>query len=55
MTQKTKAKLKAFFAAKSMDVRDSGGCETCGYGDEEGMSIEKINQAIDEFDEEAIS
>lgn len=55
MTKITKAKLKAFFAAQSMDVQepdDTGNWTYCGA---EGMSIEKINETIDAFDEEAIS
>lgn len=56
MTQTTKNKLKAFFAAQALDVQDTGSeySETYGYG-VEGMSIARIVEVIDEFDEEAIS
>lgn len=52
-----KAKLKAYFAANSWDhdMTSGGGCETCGYGETEGFSIEKIQDLIEKFDPEKIS
>lgn len=52
-----KAKLKAYFTANSWnaDVRDGSGCESCGYGESEGFSIERIQDLIDKFDPEKIS
>lgn len=56
MNDKTKAKLKAFFLGQALDVQDTGSeySETYGYG-VEGMSLARICEVIDEFDEEKIS
>lgn len=55
MTKETKAKLKAFFAAQLMDVEEPAATGDWTYGGAQGMSIEKINETIDAFDEAAIS
>lgn len=51
-----KAKLNAYFVANSWDhdMTSGGGCDTCGYGDQEGFSIEKIQELIEKFDPEKI-
>lgn len=55
MTNEAKAKLKAFFAAQSMDVHEEADPEDWTYGGADGMSIEKIMETIDAFDEEKVS
>lgn len=48
-------RLKAFFSANFLPYSDisSGGCETCGYGGIEGMTLETIRDTIDRFVKEA--
>ena len=42
-------KLKAWFSAHFLNDVVEGGCETCGWGGLEGMSLERIRETIDDF------
>ena len=42
-------KLKAYFFDNFMPDVYEGGCETCGFGAIEGMSIKNIRKMIDMF------
>lgn len=55
MDKVTKQKLKAFFAAQSMDVEEPSDPDDWTFGGASGMSIEKINETIDAFDETKIN
>lgn len=53
LMNKQAEELKAFFSAEFLgcntDMRSGGGCETCGDGEEAGMSLERIRETIDKF------
>lgn len=57
MTQETKNKLKAYFAAQFFRDADVYGPDysTMTSGDIEGFSLEAVGKVIDSFDEEKIS
>lgn len=57
MNNETKAKLKAYFASKFFVYADINGPDYSDEtaGDLEGLSLEAIQKAIDEFDEDKIA
>ncbi len=47
---KTIEEVRAFMAERFLydyDITDGGGCGTCGYGGEGGMSMGAISQVLD--------
>ena len=43
--------IRAYFAAHFLGFSSvqEGGCETCGFGGIVGLTLEGINEALDEF------
>lgn len=52
MTQDEAEKLKVWLTGTFWSITDvtaEGGCDTCGYGAERGISLDGIKEAIDRF------